>query len=275
MPVLTVERANRTPSENPPGVLEKLGPRPTSFEVATIRPSRPDQNPDADIKNGRIDARALSLNELISFAYNVEDDWIRGGQKWLETDLYDLIAKTAPTESDDTLRVMLQSLLAERFHLKVHKEPQPVTVSALTVAKSKLKDTDPSTRSTCRLNNADGARVFTCQNTTMAQFAERLRGVATGYLDHPVVDLTGLKDAYDFSVTWSGRGRLMGLAGAAAGAGTGDTAPLSAVPVASDRPAGFTFFEAVDRQLGLKLTAQKHPMPVVVIDHIDRTPTEN
>lgn len=98
----------------------------------------------------------------------------------------------------------------------------------------------------------------------MALFADRVRQFAAAYLDHPVVDLTGLKGSYDFSVSWVGRGALMGTA-----------APPSTNGEASDRPVGQTVFEAVEKQLGLKLAAQKHPMPVIVIDQLDRKPAEN
>jgi uncharacterized protein (TIGR03435 family) len=272
MPVLSVNKVNRTPVDNPPGVAEKLGPTPTEFEVAEIKRSRPDEQPDADIKNGRIDARALSLRDLISFAYNVEDDWVKGGEKWLDTDHFDILAKTAPTESEDTLRTMLQALLAERFKLKVHREQQPVTVYALTAGKPKLQAADPSQRSTCRNAAAHGSRIFSCQNITMAQFAEKLRGAAGGYLEHPVVDLTNLKGAYDFTLSYLPRARVMGSRPAGSG---GDSAMSGAVPTASDRPVGLTIFEAVDRQMGLKLATRKHPMPVIVVDHVERNPTEN
>jgi uncharacterized protein (TIGR03435 family) len=64
MPVVTIEAVNRVPSENPPGVLEKLGAAPTEFEVAMLRPSRPAEEEDANVSNGRIEATALSLNRL-------------------------------------------------------------------------------------------------------------------------------------------------------------------------------------------------------------------
>jgi uncharacterized protein (TIGR03435 family) len=207
---------------------------------------------------------------MITFAYDVEDDWVRGGEKWVETDKYDILAKTQPTESQDTLRVMVQTMLADRFKLKVHKEAQPVTVYGLTVNKSKLKEADPNSRSTCVRRAADGALTLTCTNTTMAQFAVRIREVAGGYLEHPVVDLTGLKGGYDFMVAWAPRNRVLGPR-----PGESATTDNSPVPTASDRPVGLTLYEAVSRQLGLKLATQKHPMQVVVIDHMDRTPTEN
>jgi uncharacterized protein (TIGR03435 family) len=268
MPVLTVNHVNRTPSPNPPGVLEKLGPTPTEFDVADIKPSRPGADENFNVSNGRIQAQSILLKDMIAFAYDVEEDWVKG-EKWIDTDRYDIAAKTAPTASADTLRTMLRALLEDRFRLKVHKEPQPVTVYALSAARPKLKEADPASRSTCKAGAADGARTYTCVNTTMEQLAKALPNVAGGYLDHPVVDLTGLIGAYDFTLSWTPRGRLMG-------GGRGAPAqPASDTLSPADRPVGFTIFEAVDRQLGLKLTSQKHPMPVVVIDHIERKPAEN
>jgi len=105
----------------------------------------------------------------------------------------------------------------------------------------------------------------------MAQFAEKIRQVAGGYLDHPVVDLTGLKGVYDFAVSWTPVGRLR----AATSGGADGRQPAGDAPSAADPSTGLTVFEAVDKQLGLKLAAQKYPMPVLVIDHMERTPTEN
>jgi uncharacterized protein (TIGR03435 family) len=103
----------------------------------------------------------------------------------------------------------------------------------------------------------------------MAQLAEKLRDIEDSYLDHPVVDLTGIEGGYDFTLSWAPLGWLLGTqAGGGAHGGRGSLMP-------ADRPVGYTIFEAIDRQLGLKLSAQKHPMPVVVVDHAERTPTEN
>lgn len=139
MPVLSIERVNRTPTPNAANVTEVLGVAPTQFDVATIRPSRPGEDPDVTLRNGVMEARALSLREMIGFAYEVEEDWVKGGEKWVDSERFDITAKAAPTASADTLRVMLQALLAERFHLKVHREQQPVAVYALTAPKAKLR----------------------------------------------------------------------------------------------------------------------------------------
>jgi len=255
LPVFAIVGVNRNPAPNPPGAVEKLGPPPTEFEVADIRPSRPGQTEDANLDNGRIDARGLVLRDLIAFAYNVDLTWVRG-EKWIETERFDIHAKSALTESDDTFRIMVQNLLADRFHLKVHKESQPVDVYALTAPKPKLKPADPAARSTCKIGNVEGMRTIACQNTTMAQFAEKLRPAAGVYINHAVIDLTGLTGAYDFTASWTPFARFARRA-------------------SDDTTVVLTVFEALDRQLGLKLATQKHPMPVIVIDHIDRTPTEN
>ena len=272
-PVLRVTRANRTPAPNPPGVMDILGPTPTEFEVVDVRPSGPGEDWDVHIDNGRIDAKAISLKDLIEYAYNLEDDELKGGAKWLESEKFDIHAKTAPTESDDTLRVMLQALLAERFGLKVHQERQPVTVYALTAVRPKLQPADPSGRSTCRMSRADGQRSYICRNVTMEQFASKLREAAAGYLDHPAVDLTGLKGSYAFTVTWAPQGRVFGRPAPPAAGGDSSTAGPAAA--SRDPSSELTVFEAVERQLGLKLAARKLPMPVVVIDRLERTPTEN
>jgi uncharacterized protein (TIGR03435 family) len=271
LPVTTVVSVDRTPTPNAPNVSEELGKTPTEFDVVNIHLSRPDEKEDFRLANGRIDAKAVLLRDMITFAYDVEDDWVRGGEKWIETDRYDIVAKTQPTESSDTLRVMVQSMLADRFKLKVHKEAQPVTVYALTVSKSKLQEANPNSRSTCVRSAVDGGLSLACTNTTMAQFATKIRDVAPGYLEHPVVDLTGLQGGYDFTVSWAPKNRVMGPGRPGEAAASAD----SAVPVALDRPAGLTLYEAISRQLGLKLATQKHPMQVVVIDHMERTPTEN
>lgn len=273
-PVIVVDHVNQKPTGNPPDVTEKLPPPRTEFEVADIKPSKPGTNENFDEKNGRIVATAVSLKDLITFANDMDDSMVVGGEKWLETDRFDIVAKAAPATTDAEYRPMVRTLLEDRFKMKVHRENQPVPVYALTLPNKKspkLKEADGSARSACKIGVDNGLRTYTCQNTTMAQFAEKIRQVARGYLDHIVVDLTGLTGAYDFAVSWAGVNRIRdGLGGGGeAGRPAGDT------PAAAEPSTGLTIFEAVDKQLGLKLAAQKHPMPVVVIDHIERTPTEN
>jgi uncharacterized protein (TIGR03435 family) len=96
----------------------------------------------------------------------------------------------------------------------------------------------------------------------MAQFVERLPAVSAAYIHPPVLDLTGLSGAYDFQLYWTPK-RALSNADAKAPSDAAST-PVDEV----------TVFEAVDKQLGLKLAEQKHPVPVVVIDKAERTPRE-
>ena len=95
---------------------------------------------------------------------------------------------------------------------------------------------------------------------TMTQFADDLQGVAAGYIFYPVLDGTGLKGGYGFTLSFRGLNKIKSVA----------------IDSESSDPNGaLTIFAAVSRQLGLKLEKQKRPQPVLVIEHIDETPTEN
>jgi uncharacterized protein (TIGR03435 family) len=266
--VIIVDKVNQAPTPNPPGVSDLLPPPPTEFDVAEIHASRPGAQQNADVRNGRVQVTALSLRDLVTFAYDFNDDMVVGGEKWIDSDRFDLIAKAAPTATIEDMRPMLRKLLEERFKLKIHTEDRPVDVFALTDPRhtTRLKQTATVSRASCQRKPADGQLNLVCVSTTTADLAVQLRQVAGGYLNRPVVDLTGLKGAYDFTVSWIPAGRAYGSGGR--GADSGGAA-------ASDSSGGLTIFEAVDKQLGLKLAAQKHPMPVVVIDHAEHIPTEN
>ena len=164
---------------------------------------------------------------------------------------------------------MLLTLLEQRFHLKVHQDLQPLPVYALTAPKGvgKLKKATGEEHAGCIRTPKDAAFTYTCHNTTMAQFVDKLPNVqgAAGYFNHPLVDLTGLKDSYDFEFTWSPPARFRGR---------GMLQSSGSAPAAQDPVSGYTIFEAIDKQLGLKLAEQKYPMPVVVVDHVDRTPSD-
>jgi uncharacterized protein (TIGR03435 family) len=95
----------------------------------------------------------------------------------------------------------------------------------------------------------------------MAQFAESQPNVSAAYIHPPLLDLTGLKGAFDFQLYWTPKNALSSA--------TAKPADTAAIPVDE-----LTVFEAVDKQLGLKLEEQKHPVPVIVIDRVERTPAE-
>ena len=264
-----IENVNETPSPNPPGTTEKLPPAEAEFEVAEIRLSKPDTQQKYEANNGRIEALAVTMKDLIGFAYNLDDYMMPATEKWMDSEKLDIIAKADPSVTDGTLQVMLRTLLVERFHMKTHFEDQPIPVWALTAPKGegKLKKAGPGEPTGCVRTPKDGVFSYACRNTTMAQLAARLPNVggASGYLyEHPLIDLTGLKGAYDFEILWSPPARVYGQGGRGGGAS-------AEAAVTAERPnGGLTIFEAIDKQLGLKLSVEKRSMPVIVIDHIDR-----
>jgi uncharacterized protein (TIGR03435 family) len=286
LPVIVVASANQRPTDNRPDVAKVLPVAPSEFEVADIKPSAPGttQRRGNFQPGGRLDLQGFTMRDLVALAWEVPDVMVAPAPKWMETDRFDIVARaprdvvvTGPVIDVDTLRTMLRTLLADRFKLVTHTEEQPVQVYVLSLPRPqhKLKKGDPSVRSACRPATAGpDIKVLSlgigrsCQNITLSQLAERLPSFAPGYIDRPVVDATGLEGGWDFTMAWTGRGALESARTPAGPQANGQ--PSTATPDGS-----MTLFEAVDKQLGLKLELQKRPMPVLVIDHAEQKPTEN
>ena len=287
MPVIVVDSVNDKPTDNPPGVSTSLPPPPPAeFEVANVKPSMPGATgQNARIQNGRVDIQNFPLKQLIMIAWDINgDEMVAGAPKSLNDLRFDVVAKAPAgglgneqTVDIDVLRQMLRALLVERFNLKTHMEDRPVDAYTLSAGKPKLQKADPSNRTGCKEGpGADGKdprlanpvlnRLITCQNMTMAQFAEQLPNLANGYVHSGVLDATGLEGAWDFTINFSGIGLLRG--GGAPGQPSGGAS-------ASDPNGALSLPDAVNKQLGLKLETQKRLVPVLVIDHIDEKPTDN
>lgn len=112
----------------------------------------------------------------------------------------------------------------------------------------------------------------TCENVTMEQFASQLHHIAADYFFYPVEDDTGIKGSWDFTMYWSSA-RL--TQGPGPGAGPAPASTPDAAPTASEPSGAVSFFDAIRKQLGLKVVKQKHLESVLVIDQIDEKPTEN
>lgn len=301
MSVIVVDGVNQKPSANAPQVTENLHlpPPPTEFEVADLKPTDPDQRRMMfQIQpGGRVNIAGVPLKFLIEQAWNVTDDMVSGMPKWMESDRYDIVAKSPVPDLDfDDVLIMLRALVTERFKMTTHTEDRPVTAYTLVAVKPKMKKADPTSRTKYKEGPAaDGkdprdktpilSRLVTCQNMTMAQFAEKLKDIAPGYIHTPVLDGTGLEGGYDFTLSFSAVGltrAIPGMGGAPVApggpgpGGPGGPASSTADGIAASDPNGaVTLFEAVEKQLGLKLEATKRPVPVLVIDHAEQKPTEN
>ena len=265
MPVLVVDQVNRTPGDTASGQPSF----PKAFEVAELRASAANVTPTADITGDRFLYFGISVKRMLAIAYNVDAERIAGGPEWLDKDRFDTIAKAPSVVPTEILRAMFRTLILERFKVTFHMETRPVPVFALSAVRHapKLKKADPSSRSQCKLSLGDAARTYACQNTTMEQLAQKVRLVQSNIINLQVVDLTGLNGAYDFAVTFDPAGRITSDLG-------GDPA-TDGMSVASTPTGYLPFLEAMERQLGLRLKKQNHPMPVMVIDHLQRVPVEN
>jgi uncharacterized protein (TIGR03435 family) len=279
--VTVVDSADNVPTANAPGVTDRLpiAPQPTAFEVATMKPTDPDYTGVSSNAqpNGRWTVRGQTLVNLIVRAFSasyaqMNADLIVGMPDWARTARFDITAQ-APRDAPANARIgpMIRSLLEDRLKLQWHTEERPVSGYVLVATKPKMKKADPASRTHCILSVAaagspPGALTMTCQNITMAQFADQIHSRVPGP-GWPVLDSTGIEGGWDFALTYV-RSVVWGWGGEVAqGAG--------AAPVASDPGGGLTIFEALEKQLGLKLESQKRPMAVTVIDHLEQKVAEN
>jgi uncharacterized protein (TIGR03435 family) len=289
--VWIVDGVNRQPTPNPPDVAKLLPPLPPAvFEVATVKPSAPDARGFGRINGNQVNAQGLPLKFLVTFAWDLNpnsNDDIVGAPSWMNDDKFDILAKVSsdkPANSGpqadsidfEDLRAMVKQLLIERFQMKVHTEDRPIPAYTLYAVKPKMKIADPTERTKCSEGpGPDGKdprksapilnRLVTCQNMTSAEIADELQHIAGGYIYGPVLDKSGLDGAYDFTLSFSSADRTNGL-----------PPPSTANPEsdAGDPSGALTLYDAVSRQLGLKLVKEKRPMPVLVIDSIQEKPID-
>jgi uncharacterized protein (TIGR03435 family) len=267
-------------------ILHAIGDRP-SFEVATIKPWKRTPSPpplrdggSAPVKvmkvapvdagpapTGRVHV-ILPISILITSAYNLpvgSESRILGGPEWLRQDIdqfeiqakiedseYSAMQKMTLAQQRERVALMEQSLLADRFKLKVHFERREMPVYALVVAKSGAKLNPAKNEQSSRISTLGNQQVteMTAIGVTLEQFVQSplLTGAGGG---RPVVDQTGLKGTFDFTLKWTPES----LSASAAAKEVGDAPSL---------------FTAIREQLGLQLVASKAPVEVIVIDHIEQ-----
>lgn len=231
-----------------------------NFEVATIKPVDSDQEKGRYIIMRGTDTFVgwnYTVKLLIAAAYELNPREISGGPAWIDSDRYDILARTPgavqPTH-DEQMR-MLRHLLSERFKLSFHREQKVLSIYQLEVDKGgpKLKaskaaaDAPPALISTVYPKHI----LMPARNASMSDFVSVLQRAV---LDRPVVDKTGLQGRYDFDLQWAPDETQFG--------GEIPGAP----PDASSPP----FFTAIREQLGLRLVATRGPAEALVIDQVDR-----
>lgn len=232
------------------------------FEAADVHPSERAMNPYTFISGGvlrgtRYDLRKVTMLDLIRIAYDVNPETVVGGPNWLEFDRFDIAAKAPANTSPERLRLMLQTLLADRFGLATHRDTRPMPAYILEMGKGKPKMTQSDGAENPDFGYQTPAAGSTltswyCRRTTMKTFAEQLHLFANDYLGEQVVDATGLEGGWDFDLKWNRRSQVL--------------------PAGAER---VTIFDAVEKQLGLALALKDAPAPVIVVDRVNETPTPN
>jgi uncharacterized protein (TIGR03435 family) len=243
-------------------ILSQLGASGQSvmpdFEAASVRASHGDlsgcQNCSrSDYTPGHFTAQNVALRDLVSLAYSVKDYQFFGAPGWLSSDRFDIAARAADPASQAQVMHMLQSLLAERFHLALHRETRDLPLYVLSVGKNGPKLT-PGTDGAPGFQILNGALSF--HKLSMSVLADRLPGIFKELEHRPVLDKTGIDGLFDF---------VMKLADT-------DAEAKQSIMSGDDRP---SVFEIMQEQFGLKLELQKVPADVIVIDHVERIPIPN
>ncbi len=283
------------------------------FGVASVRPSPPLQLPlvapvrmGMSVDGGRVDIRLMSLRDLIIVAYRIKPFQLSNTPEWMTTEVFDIMATIPASVSKAKAPEMLQALLAERFGLKIRRENKEMPVYTLTVAKDgpKFKEVPPddpeaepvipkppeggivagvggmvdpaSVRIGPAGGRGDGSPVFdrggnpTAESLHMAvpkATMARLANILTSMVDRPVVDRTGLTGTYEigFDVPSQDARRAVMM-------------PMPGkIPRAAPPPedlTGGSIFQSV-QSLGLRLEKDKAAIETIVVEHIEKSPTEN
>jgi uncharacterized protein (TIGR03435 family) len=247
-----------------PTLFSQASEQKPSFEAASIKPGDAyDGRIGIRIKaGGRLSTTNTPLKMLINYAYDANNQ-IVGGSPWLDSETFNIEAKADsttpfPTGSDgvERMRLMLQSLLAERFKLAVHWDTKEEQVYELGIAKGgpKLKEVDANNTGAARMQVALGHFVGTAQ--PISQLVRNL----SQRLGRPVIDKTALTGRYDFELTYTPDPGQMPAGG--------QPLPPGAPPLPD--PNGPSIFAALEEHLGLKLQSTKGPVRVLAIDHAEK-----
>jgi len=243
------------------------------FEVASVRRAE-GCSMENSVDAGMIALHGDRLRVVLMEAFQVKIDQI-SGPSWLDSDCFEVIAKIPKGAGKDQIPAMLQALLVERFKLATHKEVRQRAGYSLLVEKTgpKFKEADPNSigANSGKVRFGAGAAVSGIKGAmTIARLGELL----SHRLDGPVQDLTGIKGTYDIDLSWVPDRDLEPMGPYATYQATH---PSTTAGGGSDLPASPTanIFSALRDSLGLRLEAHKEPVEMIVIDHIERVPTEN
>jgi uncharacterized protein (TIGR03435 family) len=274
-------------------------PERPEFEVASIKPSASagvDRvQVGVHIDGSQVSCASLSLKEYIAIAYRVKNYQV-SGPDWISSERFDITAKLPAAGAAKDVPVMLQALLEDRFQMKMHRESRDFPVYAMVAGKNglKLQESAPDSGKDSQSGGPGGGGVNVAAsgerrgvsinygNGSYFTFADdKLEGkkltaaamadVLARFSDRPVVNMTNLKGEYDFLLELSPEDFRAMLIRSAVGAGVALSPRALQLAAAAS---GDSLFNAMEK-LGLKLESRKAPVEVLVIDHIEKMPTEN
>ena len=224
-----------------------------SFEVATIKHNISGSNAiggSTCLSGGKVSVKNIPLNLIIELAFDVKGFQLLGRPSWLNSERFDIEAKPSAPVPYSQCKLMLRTLLVDRFKLATHSESKQLPVYKLIVAKNRLKIHPVDAAAMLGIRTFDtGKGQLVSGGISMAQLAGMLSLIRE--VEKQVADETGLAGNYEFTLNWTPDGP------------------------SADTVSGISIFSALQEQLGLKLEAGKGPVQVLVIDHIEKVPTEN
>jgi uncharacterized protein (TIGR03435 family) len=231
-------------------------PVKAEFEVASVKPVGRPVGPNSillRILPGRLNVNAAALRQITGLAYAIQRVRVEGGPGWMDTELYDIVAKAEdPAASVDQIRAMLQTLLADRFKLVVHRETKELDVYSLVVGKngSKLQEAKEEEKTGFSPGMGRTGPQWAFQKMPIAGLVNTLANM----MGSPVLDKTDLKGFYNFKLEFTDpRFQRPG--------NPNEPQSLDAAP---------DLFGALQEQLGLKLEKKKGPGEVLIVDHAER-----
>lgn len=262
------------------GSLVAVSAQQPVFEVASIRPNNSGQLAVRiqSQPGGRFTTLNTPLRVLIRYAYQLQASELTGGEGWFDSDRFDIAAKAENDAAPNEMRAMLQSLLADRFKLKVHRETRELPIYALMFSRSDGKfgqqlrlstancaaapadapPRDANGRPLCGYgpgpgaSNSSGRRMLALRGVTLDEFAGHLAPLVGRH----VVNRTGTSGYFDIDFDFT-----LELQ---------PPPPPPGVPDPFDRQAFQTIFSVLPEQLGLKLDSQRANVNVLVIDDAER-----
>lgn len=215
------------------------------FEVASVRASNRRAGSWAIRTSDptSFTASNITLKELFRQAYRLKPYEMSGGPQWIDSATFDIAAKPPAEATPNEMRLMVRSLLVERFHLKFHTETKEIDVMVLSISKNgpKFHEVPP-------IDPSNGS--VSSMHMKMETFVNMLSGNCGTLNFLPVIDGTGLTGTYDLKME------------------------TQANPTGLPRTAMDQQCETIS-QLGLEFKRQKLPIQIYVIDSAERTPTEN